>query len=87
MSVFWVKYTSGLKKKSIQIEKFPPQYPGLSLRHIILKFQNAGDKEKILRAPWRESKFIYKGLRIRRADFSVVATLEVWDHEEMPSKF
>ena len=86
MSVFWVKYTSG-KKKSLQIEKFPALYPGPTLRHIILKFQNAGDKEKILRAFWRESKFTYKGPRIRRADFTVVATLEVWDHEEMPSKF
>ena len=77
-----------IKKKSSNWKVPPhPQYPGPAPKHIILKFQNAGDKEKILRASWRESKFTYKGPRITKADISVVATLEVWDHEDMPSKF
>lgn len=69
-----------IKKEVFKLKSTPRphrQYPGPAPKHIILKFQNAGDKEKILRASWRESKFTYKGPRITKADISVVATLEV----------
>ena len=59
------------------------------LRHILLKFQNIQDNEKICKKPpEREKKiqFIYKDSRIGMADISE-ATYKLKDHAAVPTKF